>query len=481
MASAECGVVAHMGFLSKLFGGDTDTPSSQPGKAPRSRAMPTEPPRARAADKKGSPDEEPTADHTHLANKRRAALRAPALPTRTGPEPQPARRPPPLAPSRAGNSGKAAEETTRRDVATLGDAKIREANRTASNKSQRPRASRKRSPGFYSVSTLEAISESKDPKTAKVEISIASPERAPAVEHPPPADAESQFSEVGEETNPGLGYAKSRHDPQQLATLPAADAELLAYFAVELAMNQSVGAWLPRVSDALGELISVARVHNRDEWVKPLRAMSQLLGNNQADELGPIGKNRTPMVEALAELEAVAPLPFKVDEQCRACEGLIVEQVLAEVPGVDSSTIQKIQRKKLDKLEFWQNLNSSELSKHFSQQPDWFDAAQEGFLRYSQRRSEQWLSAVIMGKKAAIGQQLNALSSAGEAFQAACDDDDSARRRETRRKRQEQANAAILLLAEFGEVDILREVEHSSVQMKIERLGQWLSDLKSAR
>lgn len=439
-----------MGFLSKLFGGDADTPSSQSEKPSGVRAEPE------------AVDEEATADLTALAAKRRASLKESELPPEAR---QPlVRRQQPVAPS-----------LKLRQPLPKNEPQIK------SKSPERPRATRRRSPGFYSVSSLPAVTEedvAAEAAAEPIKITPAPLERAPAVSLEPVPNPEGQFSatsEQAEETNPGLGHTRSRHDTQQAVSLPLVEAELVAHFAVEVSLNLAVADWLSPVSAATEEMLALARSRSRDEWVQPLRQLDRLLADK------PVGgeKWRQQILQSIADLGTIASLPFDVVAQKKAREGLVVEQLLATIPGVDSSAIQKIQARGLAQLEFWQNPERSRLSPLFSEVPEWVADAEVVFQQYTSRRAENWLAAVLLGKQAAIGKQLEALRQSAESFQAACDEDDSKKRRVTRRKRQEQASQVILLLAQFGEVDILREIEHSSVQIKIERLGQWLSDLKS--
>lgn len=469
-------LVASMGFLSKLFGGDSEAPPSE-SKAPNSRAVATIPPTKRVetgmpptVERSAAieePSEAPTADVTGLKARNLKSPKlppaAPALRERRALEPKVAR----VAKS---------EESTRRNVPTLSAEQIAKAKAQKGNRSAgRARPARTKSPGFYSVSHT-------DPPEPLVRSPREPADQAPPVPLEPVPNPASNLGgvlqEQKEETNPGLGNTRSRHEPSQAVALPAADVELLAEFGVELSLGVASSAWLPKVEAAANTVYGVARCHNRDEWLKSVRSLR--------DEV----KSRAPLTverrdRLLARVIAVGelvPLPFDVVEQAAIREDLILEQVVGRVAGAEPSVVLTVKAKSLTSLQEWANTDHESLTQQFGPTPpDWLPQALDEIRAYCEQRQDRGPSVALLGRVRAIRRQLNGLEAAAAAFQRATDGDDVSQRRIARKERQEQSVATLDILAEFGEQDILRDIEHCSVQTKIDRLGEWLTPLNSQR
>ncbi len=369
-----------------------------------------------------------------------------------------------------------------------------------------------RSPGFYSsvspangsVAVTASSPSSAHLKKATVmglappPPEITAPEPAPSVEIKPALDAKSVVverqpilsetagltwdsapptsvavvREEKEDTSPGLGITRSRHDPRAAVALPSVELDLLLEFVLDIAMGSASDAWLPPIRAAVTRLEEAAGKAERLILHKALRQFTTAIeGSGSLD-----AERRARVLELFAAVDVALPRPIDVAAQKLLRERLICEQLLSDLASTQPLVVQRLKDEGFTTLERVSRSSALELSEKVSATREQAEQILAIFHGYMLERSQRSADVLTLGKERALKVRLVALSASSDEFQRACDEDDSSARRNARRQRQSDVVQLNLLLAESGEAAILAELERCSVQGKIERMTRWLSE-----
>jgi hypothetical protein len=302
-----------------------------------------------------------------------------------------------------------------------------------------------------------------DPKSAPI-VSAAS--GAPATLA---SDAEE---EEKEDTSPGLGTTRSRHDPAVRLDLPEGDLELLVDFVMDLGLGLAGDSWLSPVREAVGRLKACAIKLQRGGLEK---ALGQLAVELDAPNV--LGEERRARIQqALVLVDLALPRPIDVPGQRLVRERLIVQHLLAELSAAHPMISQALREDGVASLERLSRLGAEELAERTSVPLERAEQALSAFREYFSERARRGPELSLAGKTRALEQRLQDLESSAELFERVADDDDAGAKREARRRRQSDIARVSLYLAERGEAGILGEIERCSVQGKIARLRRWLTE-----
>lgn len=301
----------------------------------------------------------------------------------------------------------------------------------------------------------------------------------PAAPSPSDSDAAPPLPIVGldikEDTSPGLGNNRSRHDPAAFEP-PRRELELLVEFILALTMGSTSSAWLAPTRSAVTQLRAAAGRADRIVLEKALGLLSKEL-----EDTAPLSEERkTRLLSLFASVNMALPRPIDVAGRKNERERLILEQLLAEVSLIHPLIPQRLRDEGAASLEHLARRDLEELSLRVSNSREQADQIAGTFQAYLSSRATRGPEMVIMGKSRAVEQRLRALEASAEHFQRVSDEEDAEARRRARRQRQAEVLQLNLMLAEFGEASILREIERCSVQAKIERLGRWLEEIEAS-
>jgi len=323
------------------------------------------------------------------------------------------------------------------------------------------------------------------PESSGVDSALLEPAlRDPSLEQPalvssgeaaPPLKAK-RAAEEKEDTSPGLGNNRSRHDPAIATVLPNKDLDLLVEFILALAMGTTSETWLPPIRSAVAELRMAASHAERFGLEKSLGLFAKEL-----DDPGALTEERrSRILKLFASVDMALPRPIDI-AACKAQrERLILEQLFLEVSLIHPLIPQRLREEGVASLERLARANMDELSQRVAASSEQADQIASTFQTYLSSRVVRGPDLVILGKGRVIKERLRALEASAEDFQRVSDGEDPEARRIARRKRQAEVAQISLLLAEFGEASILSEIERCSVQGKIERLDRWLSEIDAS-
>lgn len=277
-----------------------------------------------------------------------------------------------------------------------------------------------------------------------------------------------------EATNPGVG--------QQPLVVPIvndsrrADLRLLADFAVQLALGPVSPAWLSETSMATARLR--ARASNPSELAPALERLERLLA--AAPKRRVEGQVRRELLAALHDLERWLPPPNDLERERERRERLVIEQLLSGVGGLAAEHKRRlfdVVRGSLESLcasGAEALVRDAELPEHHA------ESLLEGVRGYLDAHAERAPSS-IEGAARSLERALDALERSAREFESACDADDAERKRRARKQRAGAVLDVNLLLAELGEEALLTELERCSVTEKTERLRQWLTTAAAER
>ncbi|HWO11664.1 MAG TPA: hypothetical protein VNN80_19350, partial [Polyangiaceae bacterium] len=287
---------------------------------------------------------------------------------------------------------------------------------------------------------------------------------APAI----PADPD----EEKEDTSPGLGHARSRHDPALRLDLPEDDLDLLVDFAMDLVLGLARDPWLVPVREALARLKAAAARLQKGGLDKALGQLSVEL-----DASNPLSEDRRARIQqALVLVDLALPRPMDVPGQRLVRERLIAQHLIGELSATHPRVAQWLRDENIVSLDRLGRLDADELAKTLEISRDQAAQAVATFRDYLQERAQRGPAVALLGKTRALEQHLADLEASAEQFERVADADDRDAKREARRRRQLEITRLSLFLAERGEAVMLGELERCSVQGKIARLRRWLTE-----
>jgi hypothetical protein len=301
---------------------------------------------------------------------------------------------------------------------------------------------------------------------------------APPQPHSAPPASVAVARVEKEETSPGLGYSRSRHDPSAALQLSEKDLELLSEFALDLGLGGTSDAWLAVLRPVVQRLTLAASSASTPYPMldKALGALTEeLIKTERLDE-----QSRPRLYGQLVALDLALAKRLDVVAQKALRERLIVDQLLEEIALSQPVVTRRLREQGLASLEGLQRIGAVDLAQKLDCPLEQAEQIINIFQGYAAERAQRGPSGALGGKSLAMRQRLAALEASADAFERASEGEDSGERRRTRRQRQIDAAQLGLLLAELGEAKVLAELERCSVQAKIQRIQRWLAERPSA-
>lgn len=298
---------------------------------------------------------------------------------------------------------------------------------------------------------------------------------APPQPHSAPPSSVAVARVEKEETSPGLGYSRSRHDPSAALQLAEKDLELLSEFALDLGLGGTSDAWLAALRPVVQRLSLAASSASAPYPMldKALGALTEELAKiEHIDE-----QSRPRLYAQLVALDLALAKRLDIVAQKALRERLIIDQLLEELALSQPLVTRRLREQGLASLEGMLRVGAADLAQKLDCPLDQAEQIVNIFQGYAAQRSQRGPNGV--GKSLAMKQRLAALEASADAFERASEGEDSGARRRTRRQRQLDAAQLGLLLAELGEAKILAELERCSVQAKIQRVQRWLAERPS--
>jgi hypothetical protein len=283
--------------------------------------------------------------------------------------------------------------------------------------------------------------------------------------------------EEPEKTSPGLGSARSRHDPDLLLDLPEEDLRLLGEFVVDVALGPASERWLEPIRASIGRLREAAQKAKRSELDQALGIFSAGLSDD--GELS--GERRKSILHRFVAVDIALPQPFDVARQKDERERLIVGQLVGQISGMHPLLRARLADEGFTALDRFVGVKPGDLRQRLDASSEQAEQLVSTFQGYMLARCERGPDVALEGGRVTLSARLLQLEETARAFQKACDDDDSAAKRKARHQRQARVAHVSLLLAELGEAELLEELERCSVDAKVARLRCWLDETPASR
>ncbi len=275
-----------------------------------------------------------------------------------------------------------------------------------------------------------------------------------------------------EETSPGLGHARSRHDPRAVQQISSTDLELLLAFALDLALGCASDAWFVPLRAAVGRLLAGDAAMGNPALEKALTTLA-----NDLEQPGAFNEeNRQRLYGHVVAVDLALAKRMDVTGQKAIRERLIVDQLLDELSQANPVISRQLKDQGPLSLETLGRLSPEDLSAKLEAPADAAAQVASIFQGYLEARVRRGPSIALVGRSVALRERLSALEASAEAFERASEGEDSGARRQTRKQRQIDVAQLNLLLAELGEAKTLAEIERCSVQAKIERIQRWIGE-----
>ncbi|MEO8182149.1 MAG: hypothetical protein ABI895_25210 [Deltaproteobacteria bacterium] len=282
--------------------------------------------------------------------------------------------------------------------------------------------------------------------------------------------------EEKEETSPGLGAARSPHDPNPSSQVSRTDLELLLAFALDLALGCASEAWFVPLRAAVGRLMAGDAAIRSPALERALTTLA-----NDLEQPGAFREDhRQRLYGHVVAVDLALSKRLDVTGQKAIRERLIVEQLLEELAQAHPLLTRRLRDQGLLSLENLGRLSAADLSARLEEPADTAAQVAGIFQSYLEARVQRGPTVALLGKSVALKERLSALEASAEAFERASEGEDSGARRRTRKQRQTDVTQLNLLLAEFGEAKTLAEIERCSVQAKIERLQRWIGEQETS-
>jgi hypothetical protein len=277
--------------------------------------------------------------------------------------------------------------------------------------------------------------------------------------------------EEKEETSPGLGNARSRHDPGS-HLINGTDLELLLAFALDLALGCASQAWFVPLRAAVGRLLAGDAAIRSNALEKALSTLA-----NDLEQPGAFSEeNRQRLYGHVVAVDLALAKRMDVTGQKAIRERLIVDQLLEELGQAHPMVIRRIKDQGPLSLETLARSSAEDLSHKLEAPTETVAQVTSLFQGYLEARVQRGPTVALLGKSVALRERLSALEASAEAFDRASEGDDPGARRNTRKQRQNDVTQLNILLAELGEAKTLAEIERCSVQAKIERMQRLIQE-----
>jgi hypothetical protein len=188
------------------------------------------------------------------------------------------------------------------------------------------------------------------------------------------------------------------------------------------------------------------------------------------------GEVRNLLLWCYDDLVKVMPKAFAVgEEEQQQREGIIINSLLLQIPEVGRVSIEKLYRAGLTSLEVLYLARRDELAAATGIPKDLSERICAKFQAYRSRLEASKRHAGDVCQKTRLAEFVNELRRQHEGYVRISEDPNLANeRKEFRQQRQSCVLWINVLLAEIGELDLVKELEKLSFERRIERLEEFL-------
>jgi hypothetical protein len=282
--------------------------------------------------------------------------------------------------------------------------------------------------------------------------------------------------------------SQDRSDNRKLyADIAANFSRPIKDFILELKQGSATKEWIDVCRPVVASLLDAATSMELQELSACLDAFGQALAEARTDD-GPTPRNvrRERILSLYDKLVQIQPDAFTIDEVGSQRESIIVHSLLRQIPEVGYVTIEKLYRVGLTSRETLLQARDQDLvslagiplalSKRICDE-----------VQAHQRQSEGLSpDALKEARRARLVGLVPRLRRHHEAFKQACDEVNVDRKlagtkRDARRKRRDCALEVEVLLAEMGEVALVRRIQALAFERRIEQLEEYAASLPASK
>lgn len=274
----------------------------------------------------------------------------------------------------------------------------------------------------------------------------------------------------------------TEHDQQEVESLfrQIARAYLgpVRELAIELGMGEASQSWLGLCSPAVKSLQKAAKDMTLATLAEALENFSLALTAAEQDGARAIaGKERERLLETYKALEQAMPEAFAVEGEGVEREGVIVQSLLQQVPGLRKVALDKIYAAGLTSLSMFYAATAEELVQTTGIALELAERVVECFRQYRERASQIPPDAGHAADREKIASLARVLSEQSDAFDRLSKSwaaDAAKDKRRVRREREETVLEVNVVLARLGEVELVKELERAPFSRKIALLSSYL-------
>ncbi len=272
--------------------------------------------------------------------------------------------------------------------------------------------------------------------------------------------------------SPSGGLSNARELFLQLAT---AHVRHVRDFMIDVNAGQATTEWLSLCEPAMTSVQKMAeQLELRDlataleAYVVVLKLASESSGLVVDDE------SRKKLGAAYAPLVALLPAAFSLEAVKSKREGVIVQALLYQVPGVGKVTVDKLFSSGLSSLDALFVARPEEVALTTGIDGELAGKIAERFARYKKELQSTAVDEDRSVERARLGELTEALDREHRAFEAAERDDDSAKKRTARKAREAAFLEIKVLLARLGEVERVGAIDKMAFAQRVVELRKFL-------
>jgi len=285
----------------------------------------------------------------------------------------------------------------------------------------------------------------------------------------------------------GAGHAELR--PDEETSIQELFAEITAAYAVplknlifELHRHTATRDSIEFCRPILRSIKGAAEKINLSEIVHRMEELDRCLARGQASSDRYLeGEIRDQILSKYKFLAEILPEGFRVGEECRKCEDIIIHSLLQEIPGVGCVTFEKLYQSGLGSLRMLFMGNPEDLAAASGirrQLCEKICLRMQQYREESERRASQPGQLGYRSRLVEIVTQLRKLCVSEKRGNSVSSVKDSGvEKRERRKQRIGLFLEVNVTLAELGELELIRNLEKLSIKKRIrlldERLAHW--------
>ncbi len=197
------------------------------------------------------------------------------------------------------------------------------------------------------------------------------------------------------------------------------------------------------------------------------------------------GEERSLLMLCYDELVEVMPQAFTIGEEEQQREGIIINSLLKQIHDVGKVTLDKMYAAGLTTLNTLFLARKEELAVATGIPMRISELICEKFQDYKTQLQSGIVQPGQAGKRLRLTEQVNTLKQQSDGYEAAArnewgDPNALAEKRRLRQERLETCHKINVVLAEMGEVELVKELQKLSFERRIDSLKAFLADLKDA-